>query len=171
MLGKKVYGFKFENHNFLKFSSLMEKYVGKVGLIVYEAPNINVCRVRFNDDEEWLYPSEMIQDHLVDESYVEGSFDTNIKNVIRWAGDRSLLSEYNAPKQMLKVVEEVGETASALLKKDREALIDGIGDSFITLIILSAQLGLSPAECLNSAWNEIKNRSGKLVDGTFIKDF
>jgi len=98
------------------------------------------------------------------------NFDEGILNVTQWANDKGLLKIENAPKQMLKVMEEVGETASALLKHKEEELIDGIGDSFVTLIILSKQLGLDPAECLNVAWKQIKNRKGKTINGTFIKD-
>ena len=70
----------------------------------------------------------------------------------------------------LKVLEEVGETAGAMLKKKDIEIIDGLGDSFVTLIILCYQLGLEPKECLESAWNEIKDRKGKTVNGTFIRE-
>src|SRR6056300_1702526 len=93
-----------------------------------------------------------------------------IDNVIKWADDKSLIDKEKSTKQMLKVIEEVGETASALAKGNKEELIDGIGDVFVTLIILAAQNGLNPEDCLNSAWNEIKNRTGKTVNGVFIKD-
>ncbi|HAY89152.1 MAG TPA: hypothetical protein DCY51_06910 [Bacteroidetes bacterium] len=95
---------------------------------------------------------------------------TLIDNVIKWADDKSLIDKEKSTKQMLKVMEEVGETASALAKGNKEELIDGIGDVFVTLIILAAQNGLNPKDCLNSAWNEIKNRTGKTVNGVFIKD-
>ena len=169
MLGTKVYGFKFDTHENLQFSSLMERYIGQVGVVIYYSPEMKICRVRFEDGGEWLYPSEHIGSYIVKNREVNSSFDINIENVIKWARDKDLLKMVNAPKQMLKVVEEVGETASALLKKDDRALIDGIGDSFVTLIILAKQMGLDPAECLDVAWHEIKDRDGKLVDGTFIK--
>ena len=98
------------------------------------------------------------------------NFDELIGNVIGWASDRGILEKENAPKQMLKVLEEVGETAGALLKSNEEGIKDGIGDSFVTLIILSKQLGLDPSECLESAWNEIKDRTGKTQGGVFVKD-
>lgn len=98
------------------------------------------------------------------------NLDTLSKNVIEWADQKGLLKRENAHKQMLKVLEEVGETSGALLKDNEEELIDGIGDSFVTLIILSRQLGWEPEECLNRAWNEIKDRNGKLVDGIFVRD-
>ena len=98
------------------------------------------------------------------------SFDNLIENVTQWAHDKNILVPDNAPKQMLKVLEEVGETAGALLKSKDEEIKDGIGDSFVTLIILSKQLGLEPADCLEAAWNEIKNRTGKTVNGVFVKN-
>jgi len=70
---------------------------------------------------------------------------------------------------MCKVVEELGETASAISKNKPDELIDGLGDTFVTLIILSLQCGVTPQEALNAAWNEIKDRKGKIVSGTFIK--
>ena len=95
---------------------------------------------------------------------------TLVSNVIGSADDKNLIDKEKSTKQMLKVMEEVGETASALAKGDREELIDGIGDVFVTLIILAAQNGLKPEDCLQSAWDEIKNRTGKTVNGVFIKD-
>ena len=100
----------------------------------------------------------------------ENTLQDLFKFVHYWAYEKGLLNEENAPKQMLKVLEEVGETAGALLKSDEPEIKDGIGDSFVTLIILAHQLGYTPEECLESAWNEIKSRTGKTVDGTFIKD-
>lgn len=95
---------------------------------------------------------------------------TLVSNVIGWADDKNLIDKEKSTKQMLKVMEEVGETASALAKGNRDELIDGIGDVFVTLIILAAQNGLKPEDCLQSAWDEIKNRTGKTVNGVFIKD-
>ena len=97
-------------------------------------------------------------------------FDELILQVGNWAYDKGLVKRENAPKQMLKVMEEVGETAGALLKGNETELKDGIGDSFVTLIILAEQLGYTPQECLEAAWEEIKNRKGKTKDGVFVKD-
>jgi len=98
------------------------------------------------------------------------TFDELSDNVLVWAQEKGILVKDNAPKQMLKVLEEVGETAGALLKGNETEIKDGIGDSFVTLIILSKQLGLSPTEGLEAAWNEIKDRTGKTVDGVFVKN-
>lgn len=93
-----------------------------------------------------------------------------IKNVVQWAADKNLLKKENSFAQMAKVTEEVGEVASALLKKDTPKLIDGIGDVIVTLIMLAEQNGLTIEECLEAAWLEIANRKGKTIDGTFIKE-
>ena len=92
-----------------------------------------------------------------------------IKKVKRWAADKNLLRRNNANSQMLKVMEEIGETAGALASNNIDDVKDEIGDSFVTLIILSYQLGLEPKECLEAAWDEIKNRTGKTENGVFIK--
>jgi len=96
--------------------------------------------------------------------------DKLIENVRIWADQKNLLKKENSKAQMLKVLEEIGETAGALLKKNNKELIDGLGDSFVTLIILCYQLDLEPKDCLQTAWNEIKNRKGKTVNGTFIRE-
>ena len=99
------------------------------------------------------------------------TFDELIENITQWADDKEILSSENVPQQSMKVMEELGETVGAILKqKKTDEVIDGIGDIFVTVIILSKQLGLDPTECLESAWNEIKDRKGKTVDGTFIRE-
>jgi len=101
-------------------------------------------------------------------SYLD--MDQLIARVVGWAEDKDLLHKENAHFQMLKVVEEIGEVAAGMARKDEEAIIDGIGDSFVTLIILAKQLDQDPKDCLVKAWEEIKNRTGKTEDGVFIKD-
>lgn len=98
------------------------------------------------------------------------TFDELIENITQWADDKGILSQENAPKQSMKVVEELGETMGALLKSKDEEIKDGLGDTFVTLIILSKQLGYEPSECLEAAWNEIKDRKGKTQNGIFVKE-
>ena len=94
--------------------------------------------------------------------------DELINNVKVWAEEKNLLKKENSQAQMLKVLEEVGETAGALLKNQDQEIIDGLGDSFVTLIILCYQLELEPKECLQAAWDEIKNRKGKQLTGHLL---
>jgi NTP pyrophosphatase (non-canonical NTP hydrolase) len=99
------------------------------------------------------------------------TFDELIQNVKEWADAKDILKSENAPKQLMKVMEELGETAGAIAKNKATAeIMDGIGDTFVTLIILSYQMGLNPTDCLEAAYNEIKNRKGNTVNGVFIKD-
>ena len=60
--------------------------------------------------------------------------------ILQWAKDKDLLKSENAPKQRLKLLEEVGETAGAILKNNTDEIKDGIGDIFVVLVILSDQL-------------------------------
>lgn len=97
-------------------------------------------------------------------------FDILRKNVLIWAKVRNLLNPENHLKQFAKTVSELGELGDALIKEDKHEIIDAIGDVQVCLIILSEQLGLNPVECLESAYNEIKERKGLNKNGTFIKD-
>ena len=97
-------------------------------------------------------------------------YETLAYYILDWAKQRDLIKQENAPKQFLKVAEELGELASAIAKKDEEEIADAIGDTLVTLIILSAQLEFDPIACLNIAWDEIKDRKGKTVNGVFIKE-
>lgn len=91
-------------------------------------------------------------------------------DIIRWAEDKNLITGSYPGAQMLKLFEEVGELAGGLAKDNEEAIKDSIGDVLVVIYILSAQLGIPMKECLDQAWNEIKDRKGKMVDGIFIKE-
>ena len=91
-----------------------------------------------------------------------------VLNVEEWAKAKGL-DKAESSKQFLKVMEECGEVASALARGQEEELKDGIGDVIVTLIILAQQQGLTVEECLAFAYDEIKNRTGKMVDGVFVK--
>lgn len=87
-----------------------------------------------------------------------------------WAKDRDLIGPERAARQMLKMMEELGETAGAIARDDRVKTIDGIGDCVVVLTILAIQRGTTLEECVMAAWEEIKDRTGHTVDGVFIKD-
>jgi NTP pyrophosphatase (non-canonical NTP hydrolase) len=97
------------------------------------------------------------------------TMDELVRNVEQWAIAKGLDSSEYRSRQALKVMEEVGETMAALARGQRAELRDGIGDSIVTLIILALQSGLSATECLQCAYDEIKGRTGKVVDGVFVK--
>lgn len=87
-----------------------------------------------------------------------------------WAASKNLIHIGNVLKQYAKTVSELGELGDALIKNDRLESIDAIGDVQVCLIILTRQLGLDYNICLETAYNVIANRTGKTVNGTFIKD-
>ena len=87
-----------------------------------------------------------------------------------WARERNLLEPEYRNRQALQVLEEVGETMAALARGKKTELADGIGDSIVTLIILASQSGLSAHDCLQLAYNEIKDRNGRMVDGVFVRE-
>ena len=87
-----------------------------------------------------------------------------VQAVEEWSKNKGL-DKADSKAQFTKVVEEVGEVASALARGNKELLEDGIGDVIVTLIILSQQNGMN----LNTAYNEIKGRTGKMINGTFVK--
>jgi len=87
-----------------------------------------------------------------------------------WAEDRGLYAEGDPKTQALKLVEEVGETCRAILKKDYEEVVDGIGDCVVVLTNLAELMDVSIEDCIAAAYEEIRNRKGKMVNGTFKKD-
>lgn len=94
--------------------------------------------------------------------------DVLIESVEQWAKNKGL-DKADSSNQMLKVVEETGEVAAALARNDQDALRDGIGDVAVTIIILALQNDMNLYECLNFAYDEIKGRTGKMVNGVFVK--
>ena len=87
-----------------------------------------------------------------------------------WADERGLYENGDTKTQALKLVEEVGETCRAILKEERNEVIDGIGDCVVVLTNLAQLCGTSIETCIEYAYNEIKDRTGKMENGTYKKD-
>ena len=104
--------------------------------------------------------------------------DELIRNVIQWAADRNIIEGSTAIKQLDKTSEEFNELqrAVALHLRDpgSEGAFDEVGDAFgdilVTLIIASHQLGVSLPIALEQAYNTIKDRKGKMINGKFVKE-
>ena len=88
----------------------------------------------------------------------------------KWADERGLYEKGDPKTQALKLVEEVGEISRAIIKDDFDEVIDGIGDSVVVLTNLAELMGVSIEECIASAYGVISKRTGKMVNGTFVKD-
>ena len=87
-----------------------------------------------------------------------------------WANDRGLYDGGDPKTQALKLAEEVGETCRAILKEDAPEMIDGIGDCVVVLTNLAELIGTPIEECIARAYDEIKDRKGKMNNGTFKKN-
>ena len=111
------------------------------------------------------------------------NFEEFAKKVIDWADDKHLLIERNADtgefakqanikrsRQLLKFHEECGELTEDYLKGNDEHIVDSFGDVLVTLVIFAKQMDIPLSKCWNKAWSHIKNRTGKTVNGTFVKD-
>ena len=87
-----------------------------------------------------------------------------------WAEDRGLYHKGDPKTQTLKLMEEAAEICRAVLKKDEEQIIDGIGDCVVVLTNLAHLAGTSIEKCIDAAYDEIKDRTGKMSNVTFKKD-
>jgi len=96
--------------------------------------------------------------------------DNIFEDIRQWANDRGLYDKGNAKTQLIKLYEESGELSQALLKDDKAGIIDAIGDSVVVLTNLAYLVGTNIEDCIGAAYNEISNRTGKMINGTFVKD-
>ena len=87
-----------------------------------------------------------------------------------WADERGLYDKGDPKTQYIKLMEEAGEVGRALLKDDIDEVIDGIGDMVVVLTNLSELCGVSIEECIQEAYDVISKRTGKMKNGTFVKD-
>ncbi len=92
---------------------------------------------------------------------------TNIRN---WAADKGIYNSGDSKTQYVKLMEEAGELAQAILKKDKPEIKDAIGDMIVVLTNLAHLEGFNVEDCIDSAYNVIKTRQGSMVNGTFVKN-
>lgn len=90
--------------------------------------------------------------------------------VITWAAQKGILENGTPRAQAMKTWEETDELITAIENDDRAEVIDALGDILVTIIIQAEMQGLKLTECLESAYNVISKRTGKMVDGQFVKD-
>lgn len=88
----------------------------------------------------------------------------------KWAYERNLIDGATRHAQMLKMTEEVGELASCIAKGKEEIVIDSIGDCVVVLTILAEQSGIKIERCIDLAYEQIKDRKGKMINGIFVKE-
>ena len=98
-----------------------------------------------------------------------GEYD-HFDNIRKWADKRGIYAGGDAKTQYIKLQEEAGELAKAILKEDDVEFIDAIGDCVVVLTNLAHLGGYSIEECIDAAWTQISNRKGAMKNGTFVKE-
>lgn len=91
-------------------------------------------------------------------------------NINEWAEERGILEKATRFTQAKKTQEELVELFEAILHDNRDEAIDAIGDILVTLAIQAAMWNTDISLCANTAWNEIKDRKGKMINGMFVKE-
>jgi len=99
-----------------------------------------------------------------EEEYIKHS----IQQVVSWHLARNLIHVSSDKDQVLKLIQKVGELSDSICKE--QSPIDDIGDIMVVLINIIVRNNLSVTECLNHAYNDIKDRKGKMIDGIFVKE-
>ena len=100
------------------------------------------------------------------------TFEELHEAIIQWAEDRNMIKpdRLTGLAQLAKVTEELGELSAGINKNDEDKTKDSLGDIMVTLIILAQDLNFDLLDCLNSAYNVIKDRKGKTINGVFVKE-
>lgn len=91
-----------------------------------------------------------------------------LEMIAQWHYDRNLIDGSTDKDQCLKLVQEVGELSDNICKQ--HSVIDDVGDIIVVLVNIAERNGLSMTECIEHAYNDIKDRKGKMVEGIFIKE-
>ena len=125
----------------------------------------------FNDNRSYIYNKAFYeaffnQDHYPPKQVNLTNYFTLIRN---WAKERGIYDKGNSHTQYVKLMEEAGELAEALLKNDKYEIKDAIGDMVVVLTNLAVLEGMQIESCIESAYQEIANRKGKMENGTFVK--
>jgi phosphoribosyl-ATP pyrophosphohydrolase len=125
---------------------------------------------QFNKDRCYVYNKAMSNffktERILNTDNPQGSIFSKIRV---WANNKGILSSGNTQTQYIKLMEEAGELAEGLLKKDKPEIKDAIGDMIVVLTNLAALEGMDIEDCIQSAYNEIKDRVGVMENGTFVK--
>jgi len=129
---------------------------------------------------QWILSNAKVSMYDKERSYIYNkAFYENINkkpssirfsDIRDWANERNIIEKGDAKTQLIKLYEETGELSEAILKNNKEDIIDAIGDSVIVLTNLAEMAGTSIEDCILSAYNEVSTRTGRMINGTFVKD-
>ena len=134
--------------------------------------NDNRCYVYNKAFAEWFKTPELWGDDTIDKPVIKCSKKPlkMFENIREWAQTRGLYDEGNSHTQYVKLQEEAGELAKALLENDKPEVIDAIGDMVVVLTNLAHLQGVHIETCIAEAYKVISKRKGKMINGTFVKD-
>ena len=130
----------------------------------------NVKTSMFNNNRCYVYNKAMLEAGPFQKQGCEKKPMKMFEKIRQWAKERGLYDKGNATTQYIKLQEEAGELAKALLKNDQPEVIDAIGDIVVVLTNLAYMRGVHIESCISSAYDVISKRTGKMVNGTFVKD-
>jgi NTP pyrophosphatase (non-canonical NTP hydrolase) len=130
----------------------------------------NVHNSQFGPSTCYIYNKAMAEAGEFQTLTTPASADSMFEDIRQWANDRGLYDKGDAKTQLIKLYEESGELSQALLKNDKAGIIDAIGDSVVVLTNLAHLVGTDIEICIKSAYDEISNRTGRMINGTFVKD-
>ena len=123
----------------------------------------------YNNERCYIY-NKAYYEAFVAEPAVEVTGATVFDSIRDWADKRGIYDSGDTKTQFVKLMEEVGELGKAILKDDKGEFVDAIGDCIVVLTNLSHLGGFDVEHCISSAYDEISNRTGSMVNGTFVKD-
>ena len=92
------------------------------------------------------------------------------ESIREWATNKGIYEKGDPKTQFIKLSEEMGELAMSILKNDPEEFMDAIGDCVVVLTNLAHLNGVKIEDCINGSYDVIAKRTGKMVNGTFVKD-
>jgi NTP pyrophosphatase (non-canonical NTP hydrolase) len=98
------------------------------------------------------------------------SLDKLELDIVAWGHEKGILPHPEAMKQYGKTLEEVEELGEAIRQNDIDEVKDAIGDIFVTLVMQCEAWDLTMQDCVQSAYDVIAKRTGKMVNGVFVKD-
>ena len=136
----------------------------------------NVKTSMFNNDRSYIYNKAFYEayfnpDHNPKEKCISNNIGCERFDLIRdWAAKRGLYQQGDPHTQYVKLQEEAGELAKALLKNDQPEIVDAIGDMVVVLTNLAHLQGYDIEYCIDEAYKVIATRTGKMINGTFVKD-
>ena len=121
----------------------------------------------YNEDRSYIYNKAFYEAFQAEPAIPVNNVFEDIRE---WARDRGIYDSGDVKTQLIKLYEETGELAQAVLKKNNDDIIDAIGDSVVVLTNLATLAGYDIEHCINTAYGEIRNRTGSMVNGTFVKE-